>query len=172
MAALKKVAQASACDRKGAVTLEFVIAYGGIMLPMTFGLLFMSQLLWTWHSINEFTRTGATYAATHCWQAAAGNVLNFMQSNVPPMIDQVQISNGPAQISITYFSKDPDSGQLVPFQCDGECTAGCIPDTVSVSVTGFQFSTFVTALGLPPVNIPDFRTALAMEGAGCDPEQG
>jgi hypothetical protein len=158
--------------RKGAVTLEFVIAYGGIMLPMTFGLLFMSQLLWVWHSVNEFTRQGAVYAATHCWQAAAGNVVNYMQSNVPPMIDQAQISNGPAQIAVTYFSKDPDSGQLTPFQCDGECTAGCIPDTVSVSVTGFQFGTFITSLGLPPVTIPDFRTSLAMEGAGCDPEQG
>jgi len=84
----------------------------------------------------------------------------------------VQIKNGPAQISVAYFSKDPDTGQLAPFQCDSDCTTGCIPDTVTISVTGFQFGTFFTALGLPPVTIPDFRTSLAMEGAGCDPEQG
>ncbi len=142
------------------------------MLPMTFGLLFMSQLLWVWHSVNELTRRGASYATTHCWQAAAGNVLDFMNNNIPPMIDQAQIQNGPAQISVNYFSKDPDTGQLVPFSCDGECSTACIPDTVTVSVTGFQFATFITSLGLPPVNIPDFRTSAAMEGAGCDPEQG
>ena len=136
---------------RGAVTLEFVIAYGGIMLPMTFGLLFMSQLLWVWHSINEFTRQGASYAATHCWQGSGGNVLTFMQNNLPPMIDQAQISNGPAQISINYFSKDPASGQLAPFECDSDCSTGCIPDTVTVSVTGFQFGTFFTSLGIAPV---------------------
>jgi hypothetical protein len=27
-------------------------------------------------------------------------------------------------------------------------------------------------LGLPPVALPDFRTTLAMEGAGCNPEEG
>ncbi|HWZ31337.1 MAG TPA: hypothetical protein VNX18_08395 [Bryobacteraceae bacterium] len=154
------------------MTLEFAIAYAGVMLPMTFALLFTSQLLWVWHSVNEFTRAGASYATTHCWEGSAGNVLDFMRNNIPPMIDQVQIQNGPAQISVSYFSKDPATGQLTPFQCDGECTTGCIPDTVTVSVTGFQFSTFVTSLGLPPVIIPDFRTSLAMEGGGCDPEQG
>ena len=27
-------------------------------------------------------------------------------------------------------------------------------------------------LGLPPVTLPNFRTSLPMESAGCDPEQG
>jgi hypothetical protein len=152
--------------------LEFVIAYAGVMFPMTFGLLFMSQLLWVWHSVNELTRRGASYAATHCWQGSAENVVDFMRNNIPPMVDQQQLQSGPAQISVTYFSKDPDTGQLAPFQCDSDCSSGCIPDTVTVSVTGFQFGTFFTTLGLPPVNIPDFRTSAAMEGAGCDPEQG
>ena len=159
-------------NRRGSMTLEFAIAYAGLMLPMTFGLLFMAQLLWVWHSVNELTRRGASYATTHCWQSAAGNVADYITNNIPPMIEQNQIQNGPAQISIAYFSKDPDTGQLAPFQCDSECSTACIPDTVTVSITGFQFTTFTTYLGIPPVTIPDFRTSLAMEGAGCDPEQG
>jgi Flp pilus assembly protein TadG len=169
MAARRRTFRSS---RAGSMTLEFAIAYAGVMLPMTFGLLFFAQLMWVWHSVNEMTRRGASYATTHCWQSAAGNVVEYMQNNIPPMIDQVQIQNGPAQIAVTYFSKDPVTGQLAPFQCDSECTANCIPDTVTVSVTGFQFTTFTTYLGLAPITIPNFQTSLAMEGAGCDPEQG
>ena len=159
-------------SRRGSVTVEFALAYVGVMIPITFGLLFFAQLLWVWHSVNEFTRRGASYATTHCWQGSAGNVLNYMTNNIPPMIGQQQITSGPAQISVTYFSKDPDTGELVPFQCDGECTTNCIPDTVTVSVTGFQLAGFITTLGIAPISIPDFRTSAAMEGAGCDPEQG
>ncbi len=157
---------------RGQATLEFVIAYAGVLLPATFALLFTSQLLWVWHSVAIFTREGARYATTHCWQASGGNVVQFMKTNVPLTVDRGQFQNGPVLITVSYFSKDPDSGQLVPFTCDTECSTQCIPDSVTVSVTGYEFRTFVTALGLPPVAIPDFRTSLAIESAGCDPEQG
>jgi TadE-like protein len=156
----------------GQATVEFALACVGVLLPTTFALIFTSQLLWIWHSVNEFTRRGAAYATTHCWQSSADNVLAFMRANVPPTINQDQFVNGPAQISVSYFSKDPASGQLTPFQCDDECSPGCIPDTVTVTLNGFEFRTFVTSLGLPPVPLPDFRTSLPMESAGCDPEQG
>jgi hypothetical protein len=156
----------------GQATVEFVLAFVAVVLPLTFALIFTSQILWIWHSVNEFTRRGAAYATTHCWESSAGNVLDFMRANVPPMVNQDQFQNGPVQISVNYFSKDPASGQLTPFQCDSECSLSCIPDTVTVSVTGFEFRTFVTSLGLPPVALPDFRTLLPIESAGCDPEQG
>jgi hypothetical protein len=159
-------------SRAGQATMEFVVAYAGVLLPATFALLYTAQLLWVWHSIALFTGQGARYAATHCWQASAGNVLQFMRTNVPLTIDQNQFLNGPAQINVIYYSKDPDSGQLTAFSCDGECSVTCIPDSVTVSVTGYEFRTFVTALGLPPVPIPDFRTSVPIESAGCDPEQG
>jgi hypothetical protein len=158
--------------RKGAATLEFALAYAGLMLPMTFALIFTSQLLWVWHSVNEFTRLGASYASTHCWQASASNVLDFMRTNIPAMIDQAQFQNGPVQVTVNYFSRDPTTGQLAAFQCDGDCSTGCIPDTVAVAVTGYEYRTFVTSLGLPSVTIPNFQTSVPMEGAGCDPEQG
>ena len=156
---------------RGQAAVEFILAYAAVLLPLTFALIFTSQLLWVWHSVNDFTRQGAGYAATHCWEASAGNVLDFMRNNVPLTIGQDQFRSGPAVISVTYSAKDPDSGQLAPFVCDADCSLSCIPDTVTVSVTGYQFQTFVTSLGLPPVVIPDFRTSQPMESAGCDPEQ-
>jgi hypothetical protein len=157
---------------RGQSTIEFALAYAAILLPLTFGIMFLAQLLWIWHSVNDFTRKGASYATTHCWMSSASNVTDFMRSNVPPMINQDQFRGGVAEIQVSYFARDPDTGQLGPFECDGDCSTTCIPDTVTVSVTGYQYRAFVAALGLPPVPIPDFQTSLPMESAGCDPEQG
>lgn len=159
-------------NRSGQATLEFVIAFLGVVLPVIFAIIFTSELLWMWHSVNEFTRQGASYASTHCWTNSGSNVANFMRTNAPPVVGRDQLQNGPATIAVSYYAHDPDSGQLTAFECDTECSTSCIPDTVTVSVTGFEFRTFITSLGLPPVQIPDFRTSMAMEGAGCDPEQG
>src|SRR5712692_6203075 len=79
----------------GQSTVEFALAYAGVLLPLTFGLIFISQLLWVWHSVADFTRVGAGYAATHCWQSSAGNVIDFMRSNAPLMPDRDQFQNGP-----------------------------------------------------------------------------
>lgn len=146
--------------------------FAGVLVPTTFGLIFVSQLLWVWHSVNDFTRQGAGYAATHCWQSSAGNVLSFMNSNLPAMPYQAQFINGPAQINVSYFAEDATTGILTPFACDGDCSTGCIPDIVTVSITGFQFGTFFTSLGLQPITLPNFQTTLPIESAGCDPETG
>ena len=158
--------------RAGQTTVEFALASAAILLPLTFALIFTAQLLWIWHSINEFTRQGASYAATHCWQSSAGNVVVFMRSNVPPMINQNEFQSNQVQIAVSYFGRDPTSGQLAPFQCDSECSTSCIPDAVTVSVSGFSYSPFGSARSLPAIPIPNFETSLPIESAGCDPEQG
>jgi hypothetical protein len=158
--------------QRGQSTVEFIISYGVIVLPLTLAIIFTSQLLWIWHSVNELTRQGASYASTHCVESSAANVTQFMHDNVPPIIDRDQFQNGPAEIHVTYYSKDPDTGQLTESQCAADCSTTCIPDTVTVNVTGFEYRTFVTWLGLPPVPLPDFRTSLPIESAGCDPELG
>jgi hypothetical protein len=119
--------------------------------------------------VVEFTREGARYAATRCWQADGGNVMSYMKAHVPPMVDMDQFRDGPAAIVIEYHMRDPESGLLVDFACEGgECTTECIPDTVTVRVTNFEFRRFMGFLGLPPVSMPEFRASMAMGGAGCD----
>jgi len=158
--------------KRGQSTFEFVIAFAAVIFPATFALVFTSQLLWVWHTVNEFTRQGASYASTHCWDSSGQNVLDFMQANIPPTVDTQQFQNGPAQINITYLGEDPNNpGQLVPFPSAADCSISCVPDTVTVSVNGYQYGTFVTALGLPPVTIPNFETSLPMESTGYNQEQ-
>ena len=48
-------------SRKGQATIEFAFTYAAITLPLTFAVIFTSQLLWVWHSIVEFTRDGARF---------------------------------------------------------------------------------------------------------------
>ena len=155
---------------RGQAVTEFALLYTAVVVPLVFMCIFVSEMLWVWHSVVDFTRDGARYAATHCWMADSSNVLQYMQSHVPLMIDQNQFqTNGASLIQIQYFQRDPVSGALSAFFCNSsECGAGCIPDAVSVSVTNYQFFRFSTFMRLPPVTIPPFTTNLAMESAGCD----
>ena len=161
--------------RRGQAVLEYALLYAGVILPLTFGIVFVAEMLWVWHSVVEFTRDGARYAATHCWQADGQNVIQYMQTHVPRTIDMDQlkgVGTAPAQIVVNYFSRDPDSGSLTDFTCDGECSVDCVPNVVTVRITGYEFRRFVDFLKLPPVAMPEFPTTLPIESAGCDPEQG
>ena len=157
-------------SRSGQTALEFPILYLGILLPLTFGIIYAAQMYWVWNSMVEFTRMGARYAATHCWQTDSSNVVTYMQSNVPLTVDINQFQNGQASLNVSYFQRDPSSGVLNPFTCDGDCTTNCVPDTVTVTISGYQFSHFVGFLKLPPVVMPEFLTTLPIESNGCDPE--
>lgn len=157
---------------RGAVTIEYALAYLGVILPLTFAVIYTAELLWIWHSAADFTRAGARYAATHCWQAGGQNVLNYMRSNAPLMVDRQQFTDGTAELSVIYYSKDPDTGTLAEFSCDGDCSTNCVPDTVTVAVRNYEFRYFLSYLGLPPVVMPNFQTSVPIESAGCDPEQG
>src|SRR5436190_49770 len=114
----------------GQATVEYAIVTAGIVIPLTFGLIYMAQLLWIWHSVSDFSRDGARYAATHCWQGSGSNVQDYLRTHVPAMIDQDQFRSGTADIAVQYFSKDAVTGDLTEFTCDGECTAACVPDIV------------------------------------------
>lgn len=158
--------------KSGQATLEYAILTVAVIIPTVFGIIFLAQLLWVWHSAVEWTRDGARYASTHCWQANGANVLTYMSGNVPVNIDQSEFQSGPAQVLINFYSHDPNSGALIDFSCDTECSSQCVPDVVTVQVTGYQFTHFMGYLKLPPVTMPPFLTSLPVEGAGCDPEQG
>jgi len=90
---------------------------------------------------------------------------------VPRMIDMDKFQSGEAGIQVSYFAADPATGQLAPFTCaaGADCSASCIPDAVTVSVTTYQFTKGLSAFfKLPPVTIPPFATSMPMGGAGCD----
>jgi hypothetical protein len=150
----------------GQTTVEFALLYGTVIVPLVFGLIFVAQAYWVWHSIVEFTRDGARYAATHCWQADGQNVIQYMQANVPPNIDQAQFQpGGIAQINVNYFELDPGGSlQLIAFDCAPGSL--CEPDAVTVSVTNYQFQHYV--LLLQSVTMPPFPTSQAVGSAGYD----
>ena len=82
----------------GQTAVEYGILYAGVIVPLTFGIIFVAEMLWVWHSVVDFTREGARYATTHCWTANGDNVLTYMRTHVPRMIDQNQFQQGQAEI--------------------------------------------------------------------------
>jgi hypothetical protein len=140
---------------------EFAVLYSAVILPLTFMTFFVAEALWIWHGMVEFTRDGARYAVTHyCGQADGGNVLSYMQTHVPPVMDQAQFQvGGSATVQVQYvFGTDVD-----PNAC-----ASCIPDSVTVSVGNYTFGRLAGFLRLPGIPMPPFTTNLPMESAGYD----
>jgi hypothetical protein len=158
--------------QRGQTLVEYVLLFGGVIVPLTFGLIAMAQLMWVWHSVVDYTRLGARYAATHCWQGDGQNVVAWMRQNAPPIPDQASFRDGGVDLVVEYFKLNPDTLTLEAFSCDGECSVTCIPDTVTVRVRNYEFRPFMAYLGLPPVQIPDFSATMPIESAGCDPDTG
>lgn len=155
--------------QRGQSTMEFVLTYSALILPVSMMIIFTAKLLWVWNSMVDFTREGARYATTHCWQGDGGNVRSWMQQNAPLMFDRDQFQQGPAVFEIEYLGRNADTGELEEFACEGgECSRACIPDAVRVRVTGYEFRPFFGYLGLAPLPMPNFETTLAMESAGCN----
>jgi hypothetical protein len=152
----------------GQTSIEFALIYGAVILPLTFMTIFVAEMLWVWHSVAEFTREGASYAATHCATDGA-NVVAYMQSHVPPMIDRDRFQSGEVGIQVQYFSRNAD-GNVSPYDPAG--CAGCVPDNVSVSITGYQFLRFAGFLGVAPATLPPFTTNVPMESAGYNDASG
>jgi hypothetical protein len=157
----------------GQAVSEFALLYAAVALPLTFMIVFVAEMLWIWHSVDDFTRDGARYAATHCWapDGGAGNVIDYMQANVPLMIDMNQFQNGAAGIQVQYFTQNSD-GSLSQFDGSSCLSTLCVPDTVSVSVTSYQFMRFSSFFKLPPVTIPPFTAMAAMESGGYSDATG
>jgi hypothetical protein len=153
--------------RSGQAATEFAVLCAGVVLPLTFMTIFVAEALWIWHSIVDFTRDGARYAVTHYCQATDGsNVVTYMRSHVPPMVDRAQFQpGGAATIQVQYLNS---AGQ--PFS-QSDC-GDCVPDGVGVGVGNYQFGRLAGYLKLPPITLPAFTTNLPMESAGLDPTLG
>lgn len=158
-------------SRSGQNMVEFAVLYTGVLIPFTFGMIFLCQILWVWHSVVELTRDVARYASTHCYTGDNTNVINYMQQHVPPMVDASQFREGQATLNVQYQIKD-SNGVLGDFSCDGSCSVDCEPDAVTVSISGYQFNHFFNFMKLPALTIPPFQTSVPVESLGCDPQTG
>ena len=155
----------------GQATVEFALLYAAAILPLTFMIVFVAEMLWIWHSAADFTREGARYAATSCWapDGSASNVLAHMQLVEPGVMKQFQSAS--ARIQVEYFTQNAD-GSVSPFDASA-CTGNlCIPDAVSVRVSDYQFLPFSGFMKLPPVTMPPFATTVPMESAGYQDNSG
>jgi hypothetical protein len=56
-------------NQRGQATVEYAITFAALIMPLTGMIIFTAQLLWIWHSVVDFTRDGARYATTHCWNS-------------------------------------------------------------------------------------------------------
>lgn len=168
---MPRVSRHSNHRRRGQSAVEFAVTWSAVLFPLLAMIVFTSQLLWVWHSVTEFTRQGAAYAATHCYQGAGSNVVSWMRANVPGMVDADQFRDGAAEIAVTFFQRNAETGALEEFACDGaECSRECVPDVVRVGIVNYQFTAFMSYLGLPPVALPNFSATVAVESAGCNPD--
>ena len=93
---------------RGQAVIEFALLYAGVILPLTFMIIFVAEMLWIWHGVVDFTRDGARFAATHCYQANGANVVAYMQGHVPAIIDQNRFQTGEVTIAVEYFSLNAD----------------------------------------------------------------
>src|SRR5262245_59886610 len=91
----------------GQATIEFALIYGAVILPLTFMTIFVAEQLGIWHSVSDFTRDGAAYAATHCATDGA-NLVAYMTARVPAMVDQNRFQAGEAPIVVQYFVAGAD----------------------------------------------------------------
>ncbi|HYR90687.1 MAG TPA: TadE/TadG family type IV pilus assembly protein [Terriglobia bacterium] len=156
---------------RGQATVETALVLVVGILPLTFGLIAFAEIAWTYHALATLTRQGARYAGTHCWQDSSGsNVVSWMQANAPAFPDRPQLATGGVQIQVNYWTHDPATHQSLPFSCAAGCSAQCVPDSVTVSISQYQFSHFFTLLGLQPLQVPTFSTTVEMESAGGNPE--
>jgi hypothetical protein len=169
----KRTKHLSSRSSRGQATVEMVLVLIAGIVPLTLGLIAFAEITWTYHALVTITRQGARYASTHCWQDDTGsNVVNWMQNNAPPFPDRPLMATGGVPIQVSYWTHDATLQQSVPFSCDGGCSPQCVPDSVTVSIVGYQFNYFLPLLGMQPLQFPPISTTLEVQGAGGDPEAG
>jgi hypothetical protein len=158
---------------RGQASVEMVLVLIAGIIPLTLGMVAFAEISWTYHALVTLTRQGARYASTHCWQDDAGsNVVNWMQTNSPPFPDRPQLVTGGLPIQVSYWMQDTILNQSVPFSCAEGCSPQCVPDSVTVSISGYQFNHFLPLLGLAPLQFPPISATAEIQSAGGDPESG
>ena len=158
----------------GQASVEFALVLVFGVVPLTFGLIALVEVAWTYHALTTLTRLGAQYAATHCFADPTGqNVVTWLtdstNASTPAFPDRPQLATGGIQIAVQYSTNDLAGGiSTTPPTCSPDCSTDCVPDSVTVSIaagdpTAYTFNRFLISLGLPTVSVPAFATTLPME---------
>ncbi|MSO19457.1 MAG: pilus assembly protein [Acidobacteria bacterium] len=159
--------------QRGQANVEFALVLIAGLIPLSLGLIAFAELAWTYHSLATLTRQGARYAATHCWVDDAGsNVITWMQNNSPPFLDRPRLSDGGAQIQVAYWTQDFATQESTQFSGSESCSPGAAPDSVTVSISGYQFGHILPTLGFSPLSVPSFATTVEMESVGANQDGG
>ena len=118
----------------GQAVTEFALLFGGVVLPLTFMVVFMADAvdLAQRRRLHPLRRALRRHALL---DVDASNVIAYMKANVPPMVDRISFRTGRPGISIP---KTPTG----PRPSTAALRRPCVPDTVSVSVTNYQFMRF------------------------------
>jgi hypothetical protein len=88
------------------------------------------------------------------------------------MFDRDQFRDGQAEIEVSYFGRNADTGALEDYTCDGTpCSRECVPAVVRVRISNYQYRGLFSYFGLAPVSIPAFTTSVPMESGGCGPDE-
>jgi len=134
-------------NERGASLVEFSIA-ATVFLISIFAVLEFGRALWVHNALADAARKGARYAVLHNASAGA-NVKNVVVYGDPaggssPVVDNLDVSN----VNVTYAAN-----------------YGLDKDTVTVSITGYQFQ-FVLPIGATSIQMPNYSTTLMAECAG------
>src|SRR5437870_11038261 len=150
---------------RGQASVEMALALLFGILPVTLGLIAFAEAAWTYHGLAALTRLGARYAATHCFQDSSGqNVVSWLtdlnNAALPVFPDRQQLATGGIQITVQYWTHDPDQGSI-PVLCNASCDAQCVPDSVTVGIAtsnpnSYQFNCFLTSFGLSVFQLTAF----------------
>jgi hypothetical protein len=160
----------------GQASIELALVMLAALVPLTLGVVGIAEVAWTYHAVVTLTRQGAHYASTHCWEDDGGsNVTAWMQANAPAPLNLNGFRIGAGQIQVQYWTNNTSAQSSVPFDssaCAAACSPQCVPDSVTVGITGYQFQFPVPLFGLSQIQVPAFATTIEMQSAGGDPETG
>lgn len=138
----------------GVTVIEFAISTMVFSLSL-FGVIEFSRLLFTHNALTEAARRGTRYAVIHSADpAAVQNVVVFNDPNPPKGVEPKVKALKTANIKVNY---SPNFGVKL--------------GTASVSITGYRFRFIVPFIGTY-VLLPEYKTTLTAESAGCVPPLG
>lgn len=146
---MRKDSRRERSNDRGATLLEFALV-ATVFLTVMFGVIEFGRCLWTHNALSDAARRGARYAVNHPESdvSAVQNVAVYgdPSGGTKPLVDNLTTDN----VAVKYSNYKLGEG------------------TVSVSITGYQF-TFAVPLVGTTLTMPAYSTTLTGENIGYIP---